>query len=578
MAVTLISHPLGHKLGPELYPGVITDSGGDALITTIAGAPFAGQWVYIESNIERYNGFMYVLSPSGNTYKITPTEGGEPVEYIQESDAVIQISELEHGWQSVHLPIVYQLESDLFPLNVPESAGDRTILSFSSYGGQVRLLLSEPLDKWDDLEYVELRGAGPLLGVYQITHGIDSENIVIDLAYDASFDFSPYAITNYYNNYFIEIDVYAGLGVGHRWYDQKPFKIGSTLRLIPDGNNRVKFSVSEILKGFINTRNNLLLDTLPNNLDFYTQFNIEYREVYDEAVDGEVVVFEGDTTVDSFIGHAVNSMMPFKSLNESFMSDYISTGLMRARWLTLQDRPVAIVGYFFDLSFLLNTAADFNVTIFKSINGIVTSTEIIEIPNPGIGVIRVPFTPESGYDLYCIQASRPMGIEVLGLASFTNTGSGISWTTGSTPSVSLSSGQVSKILFLSYAFIVGVEYTIRVGFNYNISALSGNLGLGVYDSSNNLLGSNLELVHAGTSSADIVLSFTGIIGASRIGILGSQNPFGGSTSFTITSSDIESPGINITDQICIDIVEECGSTFTNDNLRITETELFRELE
>lgn len=537
-----------------------------------------GSWVYIESNFERYSGFKYVVEVNATSFKIRDQLGGDEITFLQESDISFQISDLEHTWQSVHLPIVYELSNDRYPQN---SIDDELVIdSVSNSNGYLRLVFTSPLGTFEALDYVKIFGADDsrVNGTWQIIDKLSTSQIVIDLAYDATYDFTNSLVQLTNNNYFIEVDVYSGLESGHRWDDQKPSQLVATLRLIPDESNNVKFSIAEILKGDITTRNNLQLDTLPNNLDFYTQFHIAFRECYDVSDGSEISVFVGDTTTDSFIGNAVNSQMPFKSLNQSFMSDYLDvSGVSLARWLTLLDRPVAVIGLFFDLSFINQHDGDLQVTIFKSVSGTVTNTEVIELPEPGIGVLRIPIDIESGYDLYCLQAATIESTSALSLASMANTSTGVAWSLGANPSITVTINQNSQILFIAYAFQDGVNYTLTANFDNNITAALALFRLGAYDSSNNLIGSQQD-IESGVGSGTVVFDFVGDSTATRIGIRVAQGPIGGGSSFTITSLHITTPAGSITEQICIDIIEECGSTFTNDNLRITETDLFRELE
>lgn len=578
MAVTVISYPEGHKLAPTLYSATISNSGGDALITHSSGVQ-DGTYIYIDSNFERYNGFKYVVQVSPTTFKIKelPASGNE-VGYIQDADITFQASILEHAWQSIHLPIVYDLQSDLYPENIAEEAEThKTIDSFSNSNGYTQIETNIDLVMPEPLEYVSLVGNGVLAGQYQIIDVIDNHTIVLNLTYDASYDFSPYHVLKYFNNYFIEVIIYSGLSAAHRWYDEKPSTEVARIRLIPDADNRIRFSISEILKGSINVRNNLNLDTLPNNIDFYTQFRISYRECYDDYFAGEIVLYQGPITDDVFPGHAVNSMTPFKSLYQGFMSDYIPDGETPGRWLTLFDRPIAIVGYFFDISFLLTISRDIIVTVFKQTDTIVDS-EVIEIDNPGLGVIRIPLEIESGYKQYCVIISSVPIIDTLSLSAFSNAGSGVSWTTGSSPTVTVGSTQESKILASDYTFVTGVSYKITVNFTYNVSSTFRELGLGVYNSSNALQEYSSDLL-SGSGSGVLILNFTATPSSDKIGFHVPIGFFTGGSTFTITSGNVEeSPPIQIAEKICIDIISDCDSTFIDDNLRITEDDLFREIE
>lgn len=588
MAVTLISNPLGHKLANDVYSAEIVDSTGDALVMH-SDTVVDGSWIYINSNIERYNGFKYVVTVSPTSFKIRNELGGDEILFIQVQDITFQISELEHTWQSVHLPIVYDLESNLFPENVPEeSTTHKTISSFSNSNGYTQINTSAALSGPEELEFIEIVGTGSLAGKYQIISVVDADSIVIDLAYDAAYVFTGYYVLKYYSNYFVTVNVYAGLDPSHIWYDEKPFVLAATLRLIPDSNNRVKFSISEILKGFINTRNNLTLDTLPNNLDFYTQFYIDWFESYDEADGGEIVVFNGSVVEDSFRGNAVNSMMPFKSFYQSFMSDYLNSNGSRARWLTTQDVPVAVVGYYFDLSMLLpfdesvvseGEGSVINVTIFKQYNGVVTSTEIIEMPAMGMGVIRVPFIPEAGYDRYCIKASLRGGDDISNLTLFYNSGTGTDWTLGADPYVNLDNvgAESSKIITLDRNYdVVGAEYHIILSVGFVSTGDPFIVQLGIYTSGMALIQEQSESF-SGNGSGTIELVIIAPPTAEHIGIRVAKAPVS-TVELEIHQLLITRLGTDIMETICVDIIDECGNTFRSDNLRITETDLFRELE
>lgn len=581
----MVNRPLGHKLGTSTYEGVLTNSAGDALITVAPGvAPVSNSYIYIESTIERYNGYVQITLTSSETFKIQRDPDGDFIQWIQDAELTFMISLLEHSWQSVHLPIVYELESNLYPTNIPEEAGTRVILSFSNSNGYVQLLLSEPLDKWDTLEYINLLAAagGPLAGVYQIVNGIDSENVVIDLAYDGSYDLGPYSVVGYFNNYCINVSIISGLMSGHRWDDEKPSRIIGTLKLTPDSNNRVKFSIADMLKGDIKLRNNPMLDTQPNNLDFYTQFYVSYFETYDEAVDGEIVVYEGEATSDGLIGNAVNSMMPFKSIYQSFMSEYLYVSTIKSRWLTLQDVPLAVVGYYFDLSFLLQESAGIDVTINKQLNGSVIDTEVVSIANPGTGVIRVPIDIESGFDKYCVKVSTSDSDDSPAMTSFENSGAGISWTLGSSPSVVVNPSTSSKILYIDYPFLQFKDYLITVYYDYNATgfAFTSQTRVGVYTSGDVLLGSNTDISPtSGSGSATNVLNYTAITDSDRLGITAFRGPTVGTFTVTVTSVTIQSLGSDIVEEICINIITDaCENTMVQDNLRITEDGIFRELE
>lgn len=409
MALSLIKRPIGHKLDPQrLIDTPIDDGSGNLLFQIIVGHGYStGQWIYVDSEVDSYNGFKIITVLTFQNFKVSDYPGGPFVQYVKTVTLDFYASVLDHYWQCVHLPIVYELESDISPNNIgEESYSPNTVGSFSNNAGYVQLDLAQGLSNPQELTKIELVG-GTMAGVYQILTVLQPWSVVIDLVYSASYVFTGSIVVKYYDNYAINVNVYAGLEAGHPWESFKPFELAATLKFIPDENNQVKFSIAEIVKGYIETRNKLDLDTLPNNTDFMSSFYIEYFETYDQSDGEEVTTFTGVVTEDDVIGYAVNAMLEFKNIYSGHMSDYVSTDNYPARWLTLFDIPIIIIGQFFDISFINVFDSDVVITNFKSLNGVVLDTEITTITNPGKGVIRVILTGESGYDQYCIQASTP---------------------------------------------------------------------------------------------------------------------------------------------------------------------------
>lgn len=569
MSLTLIKRPIGHKLNFTFVDAQIIDDGtGDALVyTTVAHGLSDGDYVYIESNLDSYNGFFYVDSIAYDSFKIKESEDSDFVEYVQDADITYRTSVLNHGWQSVHLPIVYEIESDLWPNNVAEEAyTPTTIVSQADENGNTLLNLSVGIAGITALNFIELVGDSDIAGPYQVLQVDNPWAIVINLAYDASNSFSGLQVVNYYNNYAINVEVWAGRSSDHRWVGRKPYELASTLKFIPDSEGKIKFSIADILKGYITTRNNLTLDTLPNNTDFHVSFYIKYYESYDDSDGDTISTFNGEVTTDGFEGHAVNSAMPFKSLNSGHMSDYVNEGDFLARWLTLMDRPLLIVDRFFDITFI-NQYNQLDVTVTK--NGVLFMT----IPNPGAGLIRVPITPTTGETEICLQASVS-GSGSLPLSSFTNHDKGgPAWSTGAAPSVVTGAGLPrTDYLLDEFNFIAGVTYTFSV--NYTCTAApTGTLIMSGLDASYNDDDTDSELLAAGTNTATFTIVATESMDYIALDA-GTTNP----ETITIHSISFSIPSTIITEEICCDVVDECSPTFVNDMLRITEDSILRELE
>lgn len=349
--ITVISRPQSHKLADAGPTGALTSSGGEAFITTdFAHGLVDDDWIYMQSNFESYTGFFQVTDTTYNSFKLL--RRGAVVAFKQNAAVSYQVSVYDHGFVPVHNPIVYELGSDLSPHNTGEEAYTPvTINSQEDEEGYTRLHLSVGIDP-EELEFVKFIG-GSITGAYQITEVLNPWDIVINLAYDASNTFGQ--VVKYYNNYVININVWAGYPNDHPWGSVKPYEVAALLQLTPDESNRVKFSISDILRGYLTLRNNLLLDTLPNNTDFSTAYFIEYWESYDVSDGQEITTFEGDATVDTFEGYALQAAMPFKTLG---MSDYVNKDSYLAKWLVLQQYPIASIGNFFDMSFLLTQIAE----------------------------------------------------------------------------------------------------------------------------------------------------------------------------------------------------------------------------
>lgn len=604
MALELLNRPQGYKLTESSVTGTAYDDGTGIvqIVTDFAHGLIDGDHVLIESNISSYNGFVEVDSVAYNTFKIK--SGGDYIEFIQSVEINYYVAVLAHGWQCVHLPIVYELESDIFPNNTAEeSYQPNTVVSFSNSNGYVQLNLSQALSDPTELAKIELVGEGTLAGVYQILTVVQPWAVVIDLVYSASYSFTGYVIVKYYDNYAINVEIYAGLEAGHRWETVKPFELAATLKFIPDAEGRAKFSINEVLRGYIQTRNKLNLDTLPNNLDFMVEFYIRYFESYDESDGDEITTHEGNQTTDDFIGKAVNAKLAFKNIYSGHLSEYINEDTYLAKWLTLFVRPLAVVGRFFDLSFLLQySGVDIVVTIYKSLEGVVTDTEVLNFENPGMGVMRIPIEAESGFDEYCIQVSTEGAPEIPGITTSVTLpdldegvnipGSGANWTTGSNPSISQSGtgNLVSDIWANAYDFIDGYEYEFTPDIDYDFGSFSivNRIIFVVIDSDNNILFqyNSADLGSApGTYTPQI--SFTAVEGMVRYGFRILSNHLVNSTdtadinSITATQTTPtipEVPAQTITEQLCIGIIEECDSTNIPDDVRLTEDGNFRILE
>lgn len=438
--MTVERRPTAYKLGGEVEATII-DSSGDALVIYYYHGLSDGDVVYIKSDAESYNGFKFVDVIDNASFKIRDTENGSNISFYKEITIAYFPSTLTHGWVAVHQPIVYQISNDKYPTN--ESYVTATITSVTNNNGYMRIVCSGNIDSaLVDLDYVKITN----LGAYQVKDAETNSICTLDLAYDSSVasQIVGETVSFYYNNYHMLVRVYGGLNSSHPYATEKPYELLATLKLIPDSNNLVTFDISEILKAKVPGDNNLLLDTLPLNLDAFCQFYISYSEAYDESDGTTISTFTDAFTVDSLEGYAIDAVMPFKSRNINTMSDYVASDTDAGSWLTLFARPVYVPGVYFDLSFIKNDEGRFDLNV----NG-----NVIHFEDKGIGVYRVPITEDILYseDELCVSITRPAQSTpdegtptVASLSEFENTETGTSWTTGANPVVVLP-GEASAI-------------------------------------------------------------------------------------------------------------------------------------
>ena len=96
----------------------------------------------------------------------------------------------------------------------------------------------------------------------------------------------------------------------------KPYALITTINAVPDSSNIATINVNEILKNDIEVlTNNIDGATLPNDIESFTEFYIEYAEAYDYSIDGYTLSdYTSSYTPDaSNYAIAVNSKLPIKN-------------------------------------------------------------------------------------------------------------------------------------------------------------------------------------------------------------------------------------------------------------------------
>lgn len=402
MSLTVVKRPILPIITTSTtITATVTDDSGDALFTKTTHGLSTGNYIYVISTLDSYNSYWYVVVTSADTFKIREYPTASNVAFVAAGSApYLPVSAVTTTtYIAAHLPIVYKIQSDLWPINGVDTA--RTVSSFASYNGYTALSLSGTLHTGSTaLEKVIISGTSSLDGIYTILNWISGSSIVIDLAYSASNSFSGGTVEYYYFNYHAVIRVFAGLESGHTWEDQKPMEQVAEIKCLPDATGLITVNINEYVKKQINIiSNNLLLSTLPNNIDAFCQFYIETAESYDDSNGYTVEQYTSSFTSDSgnFIGRAINAKLPFKGRAISTMGDYTGTTDAVAQLLTSFSSPVLFPGNYFDVSFLIGAIISpvvINRTVY--VDDVAKETFVDSITTSGIGVYRYSIS-QSGW-------------------------------------------------------------------------------------------------------------------------------------------------------------------------------------
>lgn len=590
--VTVVKDPTGHKISSDAIAATITeDYAGDAIVTLVYHGLGTGDYVYIDSDVDEYNGFWYVTAIDTNTFKLSEYASADYVEFFQEAD-IDYYETASHDWSSIFLPIVYKLTNNKWPVNTVDSS--TTISVSASDNGYLEIYTTGAIKTGlQALQYIKISNCPDedLNGVWQIIEVISDSHIVIDAAYTTTYIVNS-TVQFYYNNYQVKVKVYAGLTADHPWAFKKPFEEMAELSLTPDDSNEVMFSVSDYIRGKVEIKNNLTLYSLPLNLDAFTGFYISVAESHDTADGYTVTTEESEFEDNEFTGYAIAGQLPFKNIYSGFYSEYVYVQGYPAAWLTEMSRLLAVEDKYFDISFIKNTVGDFIVQIDKYVSDYLTTTETIAYADQGIGVYRIPITADASYDSFCVTVrtdTTEQSVSLPSLASWANsTGLGTDWTTGVTPSINLAGagfpGVNSEYLWADFLdFIPGYSYTITVAYTKTYNSGSDNpRSMVVYalDSSFNIIDSNSNVTPGSPGgSSTATLTFTATEDTTRIGIRASD---GSDVDIEINSitATVIAANVDITEEICIDLLESCEAVggFIPTDIRLLEDGSYRLLE
>jgi len=278
------------------------------------------------------------------------------------------------------LPVQYEIQNTKFPTNSDDTPVN--ITAYQDNGGFVELLVtSTSTFLVDDFVSWEIVTAdGTFTGINRV---IDIDTITV-LTLDIPFNtvtgsFTSGSIQKYYNNYAIEVRIYAGIDSSHPLSFFDPTELVSTIKQIPESDNITRVDVSQIVKTKLSAEKNVIGG---NDLNAWKDFYIEFREVFT----GSSTSFIDDS---ANVYHAVYGVLQFRNPNGGNMADFVSRSFA-GEFMTDFQKPV-IYPNISTLSILLESVNDLTVEQLDK-NGATVQSDVLTVTNNGYGLYRIPLT------------------------------------------------------------------------------------------------------------------------------------------------------------------------------------------
>lgn len=196
----------------------------------------------------------------------------------------------------------------------------------------------------------------------------------------------------------------------------------------------------------------------------------------------------------------------------------------------------------------------------------------IDIEETSVGVYEINYVPSSASPEVCDQQIRlkirkeagVQGVVLPALNTWANDGgAGGPWATGAAPSVTVpAGGPQSEYLWVDYAFIVGVEYSVQINYTSSASTLSAQIEVVIFDGSFVAQFDNgIEVMPLGAASTTPIV-FTATVDTTRIGVRITPDSF---SSVTVTINSTEATRSLGSEEIvaktdCLDIREDHPNT------------------
>jgi hypothetical protein len=199
-------------------------------------------------------------------------------------------------WVSGHLPIQYKISNTKWPLNTDDDTDN--VCTVSDVNGFAQLNLCGTYETYVEKEYIKIEDSSvdSYNGVWQILDVVNSTTITISAAYDGV---ATGAVQRYYNNYHNLVKVYAGIPSYHQFESEDEMSLIATLKIAPNSENISIADISGLVQAKLNCDNDLGQISIPNDLNAWTGFYIDYAESYDKSDGTEVTTFTSSYTTDN---------------------------------------------------------------------------------------------------------------------------------------------------------------------------------------------------------------------------------------------------------------------------------------
>lgn len=247
------------------------------------------------------------------------------------------------------LPVIFDLESTYFPINTTDPI--YTITNVVNNNGYAQVSLGLTSSDFICGDFIAITGTYE--GVYQITNLLSAGVFVIDAPFIQGGLSTPSGTVQLYrNNYFVQVEVYAGIPTAHNYNLDNPMELITTLRVTPNPENIANIDISGALRAkFLAIENDVCSQMEEGNYYFndrraWVAFYIRYREVYDRG-DACATIQEVSEWTQSSTYYAINGTSQFQYAYGNNAGEYVlnNNGMeLPTKFLTTIEKPIIWTG------------------------------------------------------------------------------------------------------------------------------------------------------------------------------------------------------------------------------------------